>query len=102
GAIEQHVIERITAGARRFDGDQDVLFNAGLADEVPHAGRADASIKPRVFVEGASGNDAFGRVGHFSGRDNRIIACSRPKPRPSWPNGLTVAAWREAAPRNFA
>ena len=73
GAIEQHVIERITAASRRFDGDQDILFDARLADEVPHAGRADAGVEPRVFVEGAPGNDAFGRVVHFLGREKRIL-----------------------------
>ena len=65
-AVEQHVIERITAAARRFDGDQDIFFDARLADEIGHARRADAGVEPRVFVEGASGNDAFGRVASSS------------------------------------
>src|SRR5260370_31646668 len=70
-AIEQHVIERIAAAAGGFDGDQDIFLDARLADEVRHALWANAGIQPRVFIEGAAGNHAFGCIGHFLGREKR-------------------------------
>src|SRR5689334_10301560 len=60
--VEQDMIERIAAAARRLDGDQDVFLNATLTDEIDHALGAHTCVEPRVLVEGATGNDAFGRV----------------------------------------
>src|ERR1700674_3062158 len=51
------MVERFAAALRRFDGDDDVFFDARLPDEVGHALGADAGVGARVFVKGAAGYD---------------------------------------------
>src|SRR3984893_12696916 len=83
-SIQQHVIERFTAAARRLDGNLNIFFYAFLPDVFvqpfgPHAG-----FNARVFIERLRGHDAFrcfsdhsfcGSVWHFR-KSWRLGPCS--------------------------
>src|SRR5215472_4561935 len=57
-AVEQNVIERLAATARRLDGNLDVLLHARLADVVSKARGANAGFDARVFVKRRACYDA--------------------------------------------
>src|ERR1700722_11460705 len=58
------MIERLATGARRLDGNDDVLLDALLTDEVGHALGTHAGIEARVSLEGPAGYDACWRLRH--------------------------------------
>ena len=70
-AVEQHVIERFAAAARRLDGDLDVFLHARLADVIGEAFRANARVNARVFIQRRAGNDALRGLFH-----SRLASCS--------------------------
>ena len=49
--IEQHVIQRFAAAARRLDGDLDIFFDAFLSDVVVESLGPHAGFNARVFVK---------------------------------------------------
>ena len=48
--IQQHMIERFPAAARRFDGDLNILFHPLLSDVFAQPRRPNAGFDARVFV----------------------------------------------------
>src|ERR1700733_14050529 len=58
------MIERLAAGARRLDGNNDVFLDAFLADEVGHALGTHAGVEARVSLKGSAGYDACWRLRH--------------------------------------
>ena len=66
--VEQHVVERFAASARRLHGDLQIFFHAVLADVVGEIRRAHAGVEARVFVERFAGNDSCCGVSHFRAR----------------------------------
>ena len=67
-AVEQNVIERLAAAARRLNGDLDVFLHARLADVIGEALRADARVDARVFIQRRAGDDASRRLAPFAAR----------------------------------
>ena len=63
-AIQQHVVERFAAAARRLDGDLDVLLHTRLADVVGKALRANARVNSRILIKRRAGDDALRRSLH--------------------------------------
>src|SRR6202522_2457746 len=66
-AVEQNVVERFATGARRLDGDLQILFDAILADVIGQLRRADAGFDARVVIERPARNDAIVRIVYFLG-----------------------------------
>ena len=64
-SVEQHVIERFAARARRLHGNLQVFLHAVLADVVGEARRTNAGLDARVLVERLPGNDSISRVAHL-------------------------------------
>src|SRR5262249_27786463 len=50
-AVEQDMVKRLAAAARRFDGNGNVLLHARMADEVGETFGPDAGLDARVFLE---------------------------------------------------
>ena len=60
--VEQHVIERLAARARRLHGDLQIFLHAILADVIAEARRADAGFDARVLIGRLPGYDSIARV----------------------------------------
>src|ERR1700722_12406459 len=120
------MIERLATGARRLDGNDDVLLDALLTDEVGHALGTHAGIEARVSLKGPAGYDACWRLRHdgFVLRHDtcflELVAFSnelrfpaaryplselgrstRRGARLAVPAGSTAGGWRAGAPRNW-
>ncbi len=50
-AVEQHVIQRFAAAARRLDGDFDIFLHARLANVIGKSFRSNAGVNARVFIQ---------------------------------------------------
>jgi hypothetical protein len=63
-AEEQHVVQRLAAGFGGFQGDGQLLFGFGLADELAQPAGAQFQLKALLFV-GARGADQPGIYSGF-------------------------------------
>src|SRR5467141_804275 len=117
-AVQQHVVERFAAAARRLDGDFDVFLHTRLADVIGEALRADACVNPSVFIERRAGHDAWQRFLHprLASRTRTHLVTSPapaavatlvpatiivPRARPSAPARSTAVTWRAAMPQTI-
>src|SRR6266849_942073 len=99
--VEQDVVERLAAAARRLDGNRDVLLHPRLPDEIGQALGTHAGFNTCVFVKRLAGNDTLRRSLHLRLRHlRRRAGVSRLPGRPSAPHGSTAVAWRAAAPQS--
>ena len=58
--VEQHVVERLAARARRLDGDLEVVLDLVLADELAQPLRTQLQLEGRVVVHRHGRDDAVG------------------------------------------
>ena len=63
-AVEQHVVERLAAAARRLDADSQVLFDLVLAGKVGEGARPERAFVAEVFLGDLGSDDALGH--HYS------------------------------------
>jgi len=59
-AVEQHVVERLAARARRLDGDLEVVLDLVLPDELAQPLRTQLQLEGRIVVHRHSRDDAVG------------------------------------------
>ena len=58
-AVEQNVVQSLSARASRFDGDSQVFLDFGLADELGEALWAKFQLKRRVVFDRRGGNETL-------------------------------------------
>ena len=111
GPGEQHVVERLAAGARRLDEDRELVLDRALADEVLERARAQRAVEllvgPTPRRSGAARRPVCGcRSRHraaFSARGDQVLGrlavgaveqlvglLRRVKPRPTRPSRASV------------
>ena len=59
-AEEQDVVERLAAGSRGLEGDGELLFRLGLADELGETGGAELQLEGLVVVDAGGCDEAVG------------------------------------------
>ena len=88
---EQHVVQRLAAGFGGFQGDSELLFGFGLADELDQPARAQFEFKALLFVGARGADQPFGSV--VAGNGHAEEKCSRSRLRwakSGWPLGFPI------------
>ncbi len=102
------MVQRFAAGLGSFEGDGELLFGFGLADELAQPARAQLEFETLLFVGARGADQTFGRVvasddhaeEKFSSSQARGANCSRVKRLPIRASASRDRAGTDAAALN--